>query len=145
MVDSASTNAPQSSRYIRIKYRTSDDQSWRSGESVTSIDKDILAHFSGHAGNYIRAGRAKCNFGINTQASESAIMHVMNWMKSQPDVHHPAPLPSPPDFEQGLWVLQICHVLAVSAELAGNEVMKEMTAYIRMAALTRDEFAMPRT
>lgn len=38
-------------------------------------------------------------------------------------------------------MLQTCRALAVSTNLAGDEVMTEISAYTRMVALTRDEFA----
>lgn len=126
---------------INITYRRHLHDSG-SGQYITTIARSTLIRFSSNAARHLPANPQHRNFGVGTAAPKSAVLHVLKWMIDQADVKSPAPLPHPDTFEEAVWALQICRAIGIFKVFMGEMMRDEIKAYMRMAPLTWQEFAM---
>lgn len=124
---------------INVRYRHPDG---RSGKLIATIARNALIRFSSYAARHLLPNTQTRNFGIITDAPTAAVIHILDWMKSQATALPPAPLPCPETFEEAVWVHQVGKAMGLFFEMRGEGVRDAIREYIAAAPLTAAEFAM---
>lgn len=126
---------------INVTYRRNPHGS-TGGQHIATMARATLIRFSKNAARHLPRNPQHRNYGISTDAPKSAVQHVLDWMIDQAANQTPAPLPHPDTFEEAVWALQVCRTMGVFKSFMGEAMRDEVWAYIRMAPLTWQEFAM---